>query len=247
VCFERGAQSPKMEVAVHAAELLLGLEHAGRAPAKRHLAVALALHVGRVVAADLDHRLDGVGGAQCPGQGRWHAEAADSEGLREALAQRRRRARMRTVQPGGQRLEVALPDEWVGVAVCGAHAPLDDPGHAEHAVAAALEMERVLLAFKRELSGAAGDFDVGIGIHSGSAVVGFIGARQKLDYTAIGDAVNLASRIEGLTKDAHSRILVSRETADACNNAFKFTSRGSYKVKGRTQEVELFEPRAGAS
>ena len=126
-------------------------------------------------------------------------------------------------------------------------APLDDPSHAEHAVAAALEMEQVLLAFKRELGGAVGDFDVGIGVHSGSAVVGFIGARQKLDYTAIGDAVNLASRIEGLTKDAHSRILVSRETADACNNAFKFTSRGSYKVKGRTQEVELFEPRAGAS
>jgi len=126
-------------------------------------------------------------------------------------------------------------------------APLDDPRHAEHAVAAALEMERVLIDFKRDLGEAGRDFDVGIGIHSGAAVVGFIGAEQKLDYTAIGDAVNLASRIEGLTKDAHSRILVSRETADACNNAFKFTSRGSYKVKGRIQEVELFEPKAGAS
>ncbi|HXZ54652.1 MAG TPA: adenylate/guanylate cyclase domain-containing protein [Burkholderiales bacterium] len=125
-------------------------------------------------------------------------------------------------------------------------APLDDPKHAEHAVAAALEMEQVLLAFKRELDEADGDFDVGIGIHSGSAVVGFIGAEQKLDYTAIGDAVNLASRIEGLTKEAHSRILVSRETVDACHNSFTFTSRGSYKVKGRTQEVELFEPRAAA-
>ena len=123
-------------------------------------------------------------------------------------------------------------------------APLDDSRHAEHAVAAALEMEQVLIAFKRELGEAVGDFDVGIGIHSGSAVVGFIGARQKLDYTAIGDAVNLASRIEGLTKEAHSRILVSRETADACHNSFTFTSRGSYKVKGRTQEVELFEPKA---
>ncbi|HEY6240788.1 MAG TPA: adenylate/guanylate cyclase domain-containing protein, partial [Burkholderiales bacterium] len=122
-------------------------------------------------------------------------------------------------------------------------APLEDPRHEEHAVAAALEMEQVLLAFKRELGEAGGDFDVGIGIHSGSAVVGFIGAEQKLDYTAIGDAVNLASRIEGLTKDAHCRILVSRETMAACHNSFAFTSRGSYKVKGRTQEVELFEPR----
>jgi adenylate cyclase len=59
----------------------------------------------------------------------------------------------------------------------------------------------------------------------------------------IGDAVNLASRIEGLTKDAASRILVSRDTMDACGDAFGFTSRGSFKVKGRAQEVELFEPR----
>jgi adenylate cyclase len=56
--------------------------------------------------------------------------------------------------------------------------------------------------------------------------------------------VNLASRIEGLTKEAHCRILVSRETVAACHNSFTFTSRGSYKVKGRTQEVELFEPKA---
>jgi len=123
-------------------------------------------------------------------------------------------------------------------------APLDDARHAEHAVAAALEMERVLIDFKRELGEAGRDFDVGIGIHSGAAVVGLIGAERKLDYTAIGDSVNLASRIEGLTKDAHCRILVSRETVAACHNSFEFTSRGSYKVKGRTQEVELFEPRA---
>lgn len=122
-------------------------------------------------------------------------------------------------------------------------APLEDPRHAEHAVAAALEMERVLLEFKTELGEAGDDFDVGIGIHTGPAVVGFIGAEQKLDYTAIGDSVNLSSRIEGLTKDARSRILVSRETMAACHNAFAFRSRGSYKVKGRTQEVELFEPK----
>jgi adenylate cyclase len=121
-------------------------------------------------------------------------------------------------------------------------APLDDPRHAEHAVAAALEMEQVLKAFKKDIGDAAKDFDVGIGVHSGAAVVGFIGAEQKLDYTAIGDTVNLASRIEGLTKDAKARILVSRETAEACHNSYEFRSRGWYKVKGRTGEVELFEP-----
>jgi len=121
-------------------------------------------------------------------------------------------------------------------------APLDDTRHAEHAVAAALEMQQVLLAFKQELGEADSGFDVGIGIHSGSAVVGFIGAEQKLDYTAIGDTVNLASRIEGLTKEARARVLVSRETVQACENAFDFVPRGSYKVKGREQQVELFEP-----
>ncbi len=124
-------------------------------------------------------------------------------------------------------------------------APVERRDHARAAVAAALEMTQVLEAFRRELAAQGSDmaeaFDVGIGLHSGRAVVGFIGAEQKLDYTAIGDTVNLASRIEGLTKGV-SRVLVSRDTVEACGTAFDFAPRGSYKVKGRTQEVELFEP-----
>jgi adenylate cyclase len=121
-------------------------------------------------------------------------------------------------------------------------APLDDPQHAQNAVACALEMERVLLDFKRELGADVAEFDVGIGIHSGSAVVGFIGAEQKLDYTVIGDTVNLASRIEGATKGV-ARILVSEETMRRCGAAFDFTAMGQYKVKGRAQTVDLFEPK----
>ncbi|MES2884148.1 MAG: adenylate/guanylate cyclase domain-containing protein [Pseudomonadota bacterium] len=121
-------------------------------------------------------------------------------------------------------------------------APLDDAEHAKHAVACALEMERVLLDFKRELERDGESFDVGIGIHSGSAVVGFIGAEQKLDYTAIGDTVNLASRIEGLTRDK-ARILVSSDTALACGAAYDFVPHGAHAAKGRAQAVELWEPR----
>jgi adenylate cyclase len=126
-------------------------------------------------------------------------------------------------------------------------APIDDPHHAKRAVAAALEMEETLLSFQKELLAEDSDihnFDVGIGVHSGSAVVGFIGARRKLDYTAIGDTVNLASRVEGLTKDL-SRVLVSRETMLACGDAndLKFELRGSFSVKGRAAEVELYEPK----
>ena len=120
-------------------------------------------------------------------------------------------------------------------------APLDDPDHARHAVEAALEMGEVLQRFKRELGEEDADFDVGIGIHTGPAVVGLIGSEQRREYTAIGDTVNLGSRIEGLTKGV-SRILVSRETMQACGDAFEFKSFGSFKVKGREQDVELFAP-----
>ncbi|HET7670276.1 MAG TPA: adenylate/guanylate cyclase domain-containing protein [Burkholderiales bacterium] len=122
-------------------------------------------------------------------------------------------------------------------------APLDDGDHARHAVACALDMADTLQAFKRELGAEATDFDVGIGLHSGPAVVGLIGSERRREYTAIGDTVNLASRIEGLTKEAKRRILVSKDTMERCGDAFDFVSCGSYAVKGRTQPVELFEPR----
>ena len=126
-------------------------------------------------------------------------------------------------------------------------APVDDPDHARHAVAAALEMQQTLLEFKRELEAegsSVGDFDVGIGVHSGPAVVGFIGAQRKLDYTAIGDTVNLSSRVEGLTKGV-ARVLVTQETVEACKGAeeFEFQHHGAFAVKGRAAEVNLYEPR----
>ena len=134
-------------------------------------------------------------------------------------------------------------DKFIGDAIMAFWgAPQDDPQHAVHAVAAAVEMEQCLLKFKQDLGDDGKDFDVGIGIHSGKAVVGFIGSDERLDYTAIGDTVNLSSRIEGLTKGV-ARILVSGDTVARCGVAFDFTPVGSYKVKGRLQEVELFFPR----
>jgi adenylate cyclase len=135
-------------------------------------------------------------------------------------------------------------DKYIGdciMALWGA--PLDDAQQARNAVACALDMADTLQVFKRELGAEEQNFDVGIGVHGGPAVVGFIGSEKKREYTAIGDTVNLASRIEGLTKDAKRRILVSRETMEQCADAFDFVSCGTFPVKGRAQPVELFEPR----
>ncbi|MGH9930679.1 MAG: adenylate/guanylate cyclase domain-containing protein, partial [Pyrinomonadaceae bacterium] len=134
-------------------------------------------------------------------------------------------------------------DKFIGDAIMAIWgAPLDDPKHAENAIRCALEMTDTLDAFRKELGDIGGQFDIGIGIHSGSAVVGLIGSDQRREYTAIGDTVNLASRIEGLTKDV-ARILVSADTLRLCPEAFDFVPRGRYKVKGRIQDVELFEPK----
>jgi adenylate cyclase len=134
-------------------------------------------------------------------------------------------------------------DKFIGDAIMAIWgAPLDDAKNAEHAIQCALEMADTLDAFRKELGESGGDFDVGIGIHSGSAVVGLIGSEQRREYTAIGDTVNLASRIEGLTKGM-ARILVSEDTKRMCGEVFDFVPRGLYKVKGREKEVELFEPK----
>ncbi|MGD9953678.1 MAG: CHASE2 domain-containing protein [Burkholderiales bacterium] len=138
-------------------------------------------------------------------------------------------------------------DKFIGDAIMAFWgAPLDDPDHAKNAVACALDMADELAAFRAELGEAGAGFDVGIGVHSGPAVVGLIGSERRREYTSIGDTVNLASRIEGLTKEAGRRILVSRETRERCQGAFDFVSCGTYPVKGRAQPVELFEPRRKA-
>ncbi len=133
-------------------------------------------------------------------------------------------------------------DKFIGDAIMAFWgAPANDPQHAVHAVEAALEMVEVLLMFKTGLGDAGEHFDVGIGVHSGPAVVGFIGSHDRLDYTAIGDSVNLASRIEGATKGI-ARVLVSEDTMRACGDAFDFIDHGIVHVKGREQGVRLYEP-----
>jgi len=141
-------------------------------------------------------------------------------------------------------------DKYIGDAIMAFWgAPAEQSDHAIRAVYAAIMMGERLEAFRRDAGPLGQELEIGIGIHSGPAVVGFIGAENRQDYTAIGDTVNLSSRIEGQTKGI-SRILVSEETKRLCEQQsiphdcpFEFIAHGSFAVKGRVKEVLLYEPR----
>jgi adenylate cyclase len=133
-------------------------------------------------------------------------------------------------------------DKFIGDAIMafwGAPVVMED--HAARAVAAALEMSDALEAMRKDLGDLVADLEIGIGIHSGRAVVGFIGSNDRLDYTVIGDTVNLASRVEGLTKGI-ARILVTEATRKAAGDGFAWRDCGVHQVKGREEGVRLFEP-----
>ena len=81
---------------------------------------------------------------------------------------------------------------------------------------------------------------MGVGINTGEAVVGTIGSKQRLEYTAIGDAINLGSRLESATKDFNMPIIVSEETYEEVKHLFSTRYLGEVTVKGKEIPVKIY-------
>jgi len=118
--------------------------------------------------------------------------------------------------------------------------------HAGDAVNAGLDMIRRLDEINAELAEEdVPELGIGIGIHSGVAVVGSMGSQDRLEYTAIGDTVNIASRVEGLTKRVGQPLLVTSATRERLSDSYMLTALKPQHVKGQPQPIEIFavEPR----
>ena len=119
-------------------------------------------------------------------------------------------------------------------------APTVTPKDAANAIAAAVAMQRRMLSINDELR-AEGfpEIGIGIGLHTGEVIVGYIGSERRSEYTAIGDAVNTSSRLESNAKAGE--ILVSEVTAQAARSRYQLAPRDPITVKNREQPVPLFE------
>jgi adenylate cyclase len=137
-------------------------------------------------------------------------------------------------------------DKFIGDAVMAFwNAPVPLADHATRAVEAALDMLDELDRLNEgwRAGGGAGGVEIGIGINTGEAIVGNIGSlTRKLDYTAIGDTVNLASRLEGVTKEYGASIIISDSTrSHLAGAAYEMRPLDEVRVKGKEQAVRIFE------
>lgn len=112
----------------------------------------------------------------------------------------------------------------------------DDP---VRAVRAALEVQDAIHGYTEELRGYVDDFRMRIGVNTGTVVIGNVGSDMHMEYLAIGDAVNLAARLQSVAQPG--RVLISESTARLCRSAFELYPLGEIAVKGRAEPVKVFE------
>ncbi len=139
-------------------------------------------------------------------------------------------------------------DKYIGDAVMALFGPFlaDGANKSARAVACAVGMTRRLKALNEQWRAQGRpEFKIGIGIHTGEAIVGNIGSTRRMQYTALGDTVNLASRLESMTKETSATILVSEpaklEAESAVQGKVEFRRLGELEIRGRKQAVAVYE------
>ena len=144
-------------------------------------------------------------------------------------------------------VEGGMVNKFIGDAVMAIFgSPVRHPDHARRALRAALQMAKEAEDFKqwmRERFPGRGlpEFGIGIGVHSGDAVIGDIGSVKRTEFTAIGDTVNAASRLEGITKEMQCVLVASKATVDDAGEGVITGKQETVKVKGKDEPIEVFE------
>ena len=129
-----------------------------------------------------------------------------------------------------------MVDKFIGDACMAIfNAPMDLEDHQNKAVKTAIEMQEAIKELNNELSH---PIAIGVGVNTGEAVIGNMGSDTRFDYSAIGDAVNTAARLESGTKEAGVDILIGEETAKNCN--FELKSLKAIKVKGKEKSLNVY-------
>tara|TARA_R100000805_G_C3615525_1_gene117013 strand:+ start:63 stop:1988 length:1926 start_codon:yes stop_codon:yes gene_type:complete len=121
------------------------------------------------------------------------------------------------------------------------NAPLENTKHRESAINSAIQMTDALKDLNKELeTEGLPQINIGIGINTGEALVGNMGSDQRFDYSVIGDAVNLASRLESSSKTLGKTIVIGEQTRHSIETVFPFEYIDSITVKGKTEEIKVY-------
>ncbi len=140
-------------------------------------------------------------------------------------------------------------DKFVGDAIMAFfNAPTDDPKHADHAVKTGVEMIRAVESLTPHWEQLTGHpLRIGVGINTGEPVIGTMGSDDRLEYSCIGDAVNLAARLETLTKEVKSDVVISESTHRELRERYAIRPLSEVQVKGRAQAVQVYAVDTGAA